>query len=111
MAVKKVKLADVLWDAANKHLSSNAYGTDEVYEQSCCAVYYSEIKQFVDEWDFQAGESKALDFLEALGCSRWACGALGQFVRGMDRQGVRYMWLLLAMHVAEDEGIEIEVDA
>jgi hypothetical protein len=22
---------------------------------------------------------------------------------------VRYMWLLLAMHVAEDEGIEVEV--
>ena len=30
---------------------------------------------------------------------------------GQDRQGVRYMWLLLAMHVAEDEGITVEVAA
>ena len=33
------------------------------------------------------------------------------FTRETDLQGVRYMWLLLAMHVAEDEGIEIEVQS
>lgn len=30
-----------------------------------------------------------------------------KFDHGKQRQGVRYIWLLLAMHVAEDENIMV----
>lgn len=46
------------------------------------------------------------NFLFDLGC-RWNTTAMFRFASGEERQGVRYMWLLLAMKVAEDEGIEI----
>lgn len=54
------------------------------------------------------------DFLFKLGLPRDAeerFELFDQFASGSERQGVRYMWLLLAMHVADDEGIEIEVQS
>lgn len=91
--MKKVKLADVLWDAANKHLSP-----DSGY--SCFAVWDA-----IGDW---MDTDEVHDFLMELGCRTGT--VMNEFPVGPLRQGVRYMWLLLAMHVAEDENIEIEVN-
>jgi hypothetical protein len=63
------------------------------------------------DWDtrygslhYQADGMPEFDFLRSLGCETHTT----EMNKHKDSQGVRYMWLLLAMHVAEDEGIEIE---
>jgi hypothetical protein len=95
--MKKVKLADVLWDAANEHLPD-----DSGY--SCFAVDFA-----ANRYGAKSGPRTDYDlFLRELGCETGT--VMSQFEVGAERQGVRYMWLLLAMHVAEDENIEIEVN-
>lgn len=103
---KKVKLADVLWEAANDRLSPRnswnpAKGVDYY---TCNAVRLACAR-------IGADRIGALNFIGELGCPIYSSSAFIQFTEGPVRQGVRYMWLLLAMHVAEDEGIEIEVAA
>lgn len=95
----KRMLADVLWEAANRRLSVDQWDTGEEYEYSCWAA------------DRVAGEAGAnrhgvTAFLRSLGCDT---GAVQKFdtPHGEARQGVRYMWLLLAMHVAADEGLTV----
>lgn len=100
-----MKLADVLWEAANKHLNNGlGYGPD--FDFSCEAVAEA-LKIEWDDWPKFLRTHPAIRFLRDLGCK---CGS-GRLFEGYDnaeqRQGVRYMWLLLAMHVAEDEGIEV----
>lgn len=109
---KKVMLADVLWRAANEYLSEALSHWDEgrwLSEYSCCAVF-----ECMDSgrsglgW---GGKDGAASFLQRLGCP---IGSAAQRFRTSDlreRQQRRYMWLLLAMHVAEDEAIEIEATA
>lgn len=103
---KKVKLADVLWEAANKHLwdgDKKSPGDEE----SCFAVKTAELPP--GQW-IGGPNTSAMEYLTSLGCDYHGRPFDG-FKHGAERQGVRYMWLLLAMHVAEDEGIEIEVEA
>ena len=91
---KKPALADVLWDAANKHLH-----TDSGF--SCIAVDAA-----VHEAGCKSAPYQPYDmFLRELGCGTGT--VMSEFPMGMARQGVRYMWLLLAMHVAEDEGLTV----
>ncbi len=94
-----MKLADVLWDAANVHLSADNFSAWEkqIDYFSCCAVEYAA----------GDGDLEAKRFLKSLGCDTASTTSFLSFRPGIQRQGVRYMWLLLAMHVAEDEGIEI----
>jgi hypothetical protein len=97
----KRKLSDVLWDAANKHLWAGIGTSGNWF--SCTTV-----------WDATSGRSNACvatAFLEQLGCDVSSSHCFNDFDDGEEQQGVRYIWLLLAMHVAEDEGIEIEVAA
>jgi len=105
----KVALADVLWEAANEHLwvgfGNNGWQTTP-YTGSCCATAYAQ-KGAWDGWG-DASKRSSVEFLRALGCDTSGYFFEG-FSYGRARQGVRYMWLLLAMHVAEDEGIYIEV--
>jgi hypothetical protein len=94
---KKRMLADVLWEAANKHLSDGRtyWGTSF----SCHAA--------LDAVDWEDSAAHALrNFFRSLGCDP---GEAYTFCSpsGHARQSARYMWLLLAMHVAEDEGIEV----
>jgi hypothetical protein len=92
--MSKLRLADVLWDAANKHL-----GTD--FGFSCIAVDAA-----VHEAGCKSAPYEPYDmFLRELGCETGT--VMREFPQGMDRQGARYMWLLLAMHVAEDEGMTV----
>lgn len=105
----KRMLADVLWEAANLHLREVYDGHDRNHNYkrdafSCNAVGLSLGKG--RHYVFNIGVST---FLESLGCngSPRQIASISQMTNGMpELQGVRYMWLLLAMHVAEDEGIE-----
>jgi hypothetical protein len=102
----KRPLADVLWEAANVYLSAtdNPQLTETLF--SCIATAKAE-----GTYPFARGHAycwleEQMDELRNRGASR---ARFHEFNEGEERQGVRYMWLLLAMHVAEDEGIEIEV--
>lgn len=102
----KRKLADVLWEAANENLWDGGprfYGDEE----SCFAVKSVE---FVGRDWIGGPNTSTMKYLMELGCD-YHNKPFDSFPCGRVRQGVRYMWLLLAMHVAEDEGIEIEVGA
>lgn len=96
--VRKVKLADVLWDAANEHLWDGDWPRDHKDSYSCCAI--ATASECVG-----LRHDAAKPFVESLGCP-WE-----NYAPSMVDQSVRYLWLLLAMHVAADEGIEIEVQA
>lgn len=90
----KRMMADVLWDAANEHLDcGEPYSLNG--EHSCCAAAAA-----ADDW---APSEDVIGFLRALGAPRHGYSWIA--FRPPQRQGVRYMWLLLAMHVAEDEGL------
>lgn len=103
----KRALADVLWDAANKHLSVDQWDTRTSAEYSCWAVEHA-LGLVHTVTKPRAPYLDALEFLQKLGC-RVSEEATFSVTRGGKRQGVRYMWLLIAMHVAADEGIEVDV--
>lgn len=92
----KRALADVLWEAANWLLPVETY--------SCHATASAEFGHHWRErcWD----RSPAQAFLRDLGCTTHNAG-FKDFYDEEEVLGVRYMWLLLAMHVAESERIEI----
>jgi hypothetical protein len=100
---KKVYLADVLWTAANEHLQSD----DDENRNShftCDAIRYAS-----GSYD---NMKLVLPILYGFGLPSDAddrYDLFEHFEEGEQRQGVRYMWLLLAMHVAQDERIQIEV--
>lgn len=110
--MKKRLLSEVLWEAANKWLTHDFQLVLCMY--SCNAALAAEFGKVPmrtnrdGDTRVYRGGSKTQKFLSELGCKLG--GDDGQFIEfseGERRQGVRYMWLLLAMHVAEDEGIEI----
>jgi hypothetical protein len=103
---KKQKLADVLWVAANEYLSTEADRTFKKRTHTCESVAMALGILWERTWP-QTQRQPALMFLRQLGCKTGACTAFSDYEAGPERQGVRYMWLLLAMHVAEDEGIEV----
>lgn len=94
--MSKRMLADVLWEAANESLSVHGRGR---LEFSCLAA--------LEVAKAGYGGGKVLELLTSLGCSCYDNRFTFGQPRGPKRQGVRYMWLLLAMHVAEDEGITV----
>ena len=101
--MKKRMLADVLWDAANKYLSLAEDPMRPLQEFSCHAVYQAAVGE---NWGRYPSRLDTIDYhLESLGCNTRDAGRFQ--CEGFERQGIRYMWLLLAMHVAEDEGIEV----
>ena len=94
-------LADVLWRAANERLwdGRGDYSHREyVWRFSCDAVGCDGVTLME--------RRSAFNLLQELGCCTGSLDLFSEFADGKKRQGVRYMWLLLAMHVAEDEGID-----
>lgn len=110
--MRKVALADILWNAANERLAvyeedgfSRGYWTrPTVY--SCNAIAHELGGISVDDLP-----PSVFEFVESLGCNCGDYHAMLLFELDTSEaiQGARYMWLLLAMHVAEDEGIMLEV--
>lgn len=103
MATKKVALSEILWEAANKFLDPT---TRDFWKSSysCNAVKDCCNARCISTW-------AAIDFLVDLGVDPWHDKYTFGTRSPERRQGIRYMWLLLAMHVAEDEGIMVEVPA
>lgn len=104
----KRMLADVFWMAANRHLSASgvSHGRGKYWASvfSCCAVADAAfaLPDNLDAW------AVANKFLRSLGCPTTSEIQTFGTKDPKERQQRRYMWLLLAMHAAEDEGIEIE---
>lgn len=103
-------LADVLWEAANVFLFPPSFddASPHQWSPSCCAVMQAISPRWASRQEGLhklAKKMPAFKFLAQLGCDTHNFAMRDQ----KDPQGARYMWLLLAMHVAEDEGIEIEV--
>lgn len=101
----KKKLADVLWEAANVLNPVRSFCAPNTF--TCVIV--TEIttgKRRVMHEDVERCEAVA--FMRQLGCPECATSVWGR-IPDAEVQGVRYMWLLLAMHAAEDEGIMVEV--
>jgi hypothetical protein len=88
---EKRMLADVLWEAANKWLWSGGCQQSRSVMHSCNALRWASNQRIEPT------------FLHELGAPNHS----GDFPDGDDEQGCRYMFLLLAMHVAEDEGITV----
>jgi hypothetical protein len=106
---RKVALADVLWTAANEHLSDDGWWKDGRSTWSCNAVAKAATR---DRNAVSTDLPEPVeDFLRQCGCRTSKENYTFGKRNDTDRQGVRYMWLLLAMHVAEDEAIQIEVPA
>lgn len=101
----KRMMADVLWEAANVHL--HRY----VYVGSCIAVAQVLGMKWGNEvtlHDLAVGHT-VFEFLSSLGCQTDSMMFLDleDGDKEYDVQGARYMWLILAMHVAEDEGLMV----
>lgn len=99
--MKKRPLSEVLWEAANVHLSAEFHPN-----------YFRQTR-----WSCLAANLAETGNSNLCGKAYWWLIDQGADLNEIndapeqDRQGVRYMWLLLAMHVAEDEGITVEVAA
>lgn len=114
MAEKRM-LADVLWDAANVHLCTDGNLNEDGYLYSCEAIAsaakhaWADPSQcdYIGTWSDFVANHPAMHFVQSLGCNPKRDGMFAAFAYGEERQGVRYMWLLLAMHVAEDEGLPV----
>ena len=95
----KRPLADVLWEAANVHLADDQGQTME--ELFICFS----IERVEGRFKGPARRWYENDF----GVPYHYIQTIPRGVKG--HQGIRYMLLLLAMHVAEDEGVMVEVAA
>lgn len=106
----KKKLADVLWKAANVYLCADGSYDNGGEKFSCHAALRATKESLACAFD-QYNDSETIAFLRELGCDfgSTAWGEVEKELEPEQMQGVRYMWLLLAMHVAEDEGIMVEV--
>jgi hypothetical protein len=112
--MKKRLLADVLWEAANRWLATGPTSFHEApLEYSCNAAIAAEnhgrdTREAIYETHAGRRKSSAMRFLGDLGCDAHHARPWGSLRIASARiQGVRYMWLLLAMHVAEDEGLTV----
>lgn len=104
--MRKVALADVLWEAANKYLSVNGRQVWPLNATYTCDALSRPLGGY-GHLDLPPRVAK---WLKALGCDPKHDGYRFEAPAGRVRQGVRYMWLLIAMHCAEDEGIYITVE-
>ena len=103
----KRALADVLWEAANERLDHIPHReASELEEFSCHAMYRA---AFGRHWRRRQSTEAVDGFVMALGCNPGRAMDRDYGVEQDTEQGVRYMWLLLAMKVAEDEKIMVEV--
>ncbi len=111
----KVKLADIIREAANIALNpkgendkpyNSTYSCDVIhyyFQQKPDATLRLESKQLEVQSQFHA-------LVRSMGCDNLATHAFEEFAAGVERQSVRYAWLEMVALVAEDENIEVEVE-
>ena len=107
--MKKRMMADVLWKAANVHLTHG--DANSFCKWSCNAALKAENPRLITDYGIDNYKRKASatdKFLTSLGCqSGGHVGKFRNYPEGAARQGVRYLWLMLAMHVAKDEKVTL----
>lgn len=105
-----MKLSDVLWDAANKHLDHISDGVDGPGRKrlifSCNAISRAIYGNLGDAPEWFPLPFNVFNLLKECGVDPYSARMLDRHAEAR-RQSIRYMWLLIAMHVAEDEGIEV----
>jgi hypothetical protein len=89
----KVKVSDVLWEAANKCLFDGEVGVS-VYSCAAIAVCAHILK---------TPPHNTIWFLHNLGVVAYSMSEFNEFEAGEQRQGARYLWLMFAYLVALDE--------
>jgi len=78
-------LAELFFDAANVYLSEKSYSYDCKRQYSCDSfllqrtAYYNELRELLEE----------------LGCPTSKLYAFNEFKADEDRQGARYLWLMM----------------
>lgn len=112
MKMKMVPLADVYWKAANVHLQhGNGPWVTDADDYTCYSVALAcGSDPYQDSWRYVTA-MPAIRYLRSIGCATNSTMAFSEFEAGRKRQSIRYMWLLIAMHCAEDEGVMVEVPA
>lgn len=110
--MSKRMLADVLWEAANVWLDpvNSMWCADGRSSSFACHAIEMALtggklpKEFTKD---EHGQGPVWDHVRRMGveCSYDVLWPFGSDATA--KQGVRYMWLLLAMHVAADEGITV----
>jgi hypothetical protein len=100
----KRKMHDVLWEAANTYLP---YNDDFNHRRwSCNSALAAEFEGYENPRNRRAAATDK--FLKSLGCATGGLkGKFQNYPEGPERQGVRYMWLMLAAAVAKDEGVTL----
>lgn len=103
-------LADVLWEAANVWLHPTArkgWASDlhGLTSWSCHAIEAALKGRAPTDYFHTYQGGAAWEFIRSMNGGAYLDSAL---MMARDTQGVRYMWLLLAMHAAEDEGITVD---
>lgn len=114
--MKKVFIADILWSAANEYLNDypgnhhlSDYCGDITSQYSCDAIDSAICVVAITSTECNFIGDGIKWFLESLGFPQIGSGFhVFNHVDTEERQGVRYMWLLLAMEVAQDENLFIE---
>lgn len=108
--MKKRKISDILWEAANERLAKALWGEGETF--TCCAAAIAEAGTedgvMGKDWKRTARTSPVVQFLKKLGCGPGASILFDQFDPHEDdawpteRQAARYSWLMMAYYIARD---------
>lgn len=100
-----MKISEVLWEAANEHLSEN---WESGMEYSCSAISRAAYGPRTRMGGY-ADKERTMHFLFGLGLRRNAPYSHNIFSRvaprGFERQAARYTWLMLAYTIAKEEGL------
>jgi hypothetical protein len=100
----KRALADVLWEAANEWLRPDMDVDFHLEKWSCWAVCRAgSLPKFGPH---RPEPHPIWTFFDSLGVDYGCTNLIARSPRER-QQSIRYMWLLLAMHVAEDEGLTV----
>lgn len=93
-----MKISDVLWEAANVHLSSDdiSHPEKKTNRYSCDAI--------VDSAGFGTkSHDQTKAFISYLGVRIFGRFEFSEFLEGNDRQQARYNWLMFAHQIALEE--------
>jgi hypothetical protein len=112
----KVKLADIIREAADIALNpegKNDSRYDSTYSCDTIYYYFKQKEKVSHLWlsPKQLEVKKQFHSLvKSMGCDTHSMKAFEEFTEGTERQSIRYAWLEMVALVAEDENIEVEIE-